>query len=84
MHVTLVHVRVKPEEIATFIAATRANHQGALAEPGNRRRDFQNRRSAARVVVGAIEDAISLTRLEHAEVIVVRGEYDVRRRERRV
>ena len=39
MHVTLVHVRVKPEAIATFIAATRANHQGALGEPGNRRFD---------------------------------------------
>jgi autoinducer 2-degrading protein len=39
MHVTLVHVRVKPESIAAFIAATRANHQGALTEPGNRRFD---------------------------------------------
>ncbi len=39
MHVTLVHVRVKPDAVAAFIAATRANHQGALAEPGNRRFD---------------------------------------------
>ena len=39
MHVTLVHVRVKPEDVAAFIAATRANHQGALGEPGNRRFD---------------------------------------------
>jgi len=39
MHVTLVHVRVKPEAVAAFIAATRANHQGALGEPGNRRFD---------------------------------------------
>jgi len=40
MHVTLVHVRVKPEAVAAFIAATRANHEGALAEPGNRRFDL--------------------------------------------
>lgn len=39
MHVTLVHVRVKPEAVAAFIAETRANHQGALGEPGNRRFD---------------------------------------------
>jgi autoinducer 2-degrading protein len=39
MHVTLVHVRVKPEAVAAFIAATRANHEGALTEPGNRRFD---------------------------------------------
>ena len=39
MHVTLVHVRVKPENVDAFIAATRANHEGALGEPGNRRFD---------------------------------------------
>ena len=39
MHVTLVHVRVKPDAVAAFIAATRANHEGALSEPGNRRFD---------------------------------------------
>lgn len=39
MHVTLVHVRVKPDAVAAFITATRANHRGALAEPGNRRFD---------------------------------------------
>ena len=39
MHVTLVHVQVKPICITDFIAATRANHQGAVAEPGNRRFD---------------------------------------------
>lgn len=39
MHVTLVHVRVKPEAIAAFIAATRANHEASVREPGNRRFD---------------------------------------------
>jgi (4S)-4-hydroxy-5-phosphonooxypentane-2,3-dione isomerase len=39
MHVTLVHVQVKPASIADFIAATRANHEGSVAEPGNRRFD---------------------------------------------
>ena len=39
MHVTLVHVRVKPESVDGFIAATRANHAASIAEPGNRRFD---------------------------------------------
>jgi autoinducer 2-degrading protein len=39
MHVTLVHVRVKPEHVAAFIAATRRNHESSTAEPGNRRFD---------------------------------------------
>ena len=39
MHVTLVHVRVKPEAIDAFIAATRANHEASIREPGNRRFD---------------------------------------------
>ena len=39
MHVTLVHVRVKPESVAGFIAATRANHEASIKEPGNRRFD---------------------------------------------
>lgn len=39
MHVTLVHVSVKPEAIDAFIAATRANHQASIDEPGNRRFD---------------------------------------------
>lgn len=40
MHVTLVHVRVKPERIAEFIEATRRNHEASIAEPGNRRFDI--------------------------------------------
>ena len=39
MHVTLVHVRVRPEDVDAFIAATRANHQASVTEPGNRRFD---------------------------------------------
>ena len=39
MHVTLVHVRVKPEAIDAFIAATRANHEASIQEDGNQRFD---------------------------------------------
>jgi autoinducer 2-degrading protein len=39
MHVTLVHVRVKPEHVADFIAATRDNHLASVRETGNRRFD---------------------------------------------
>jgi autoinducer 2-degrading protein len=39
MHVTLVHVAVKPEHIDDFIAATRRNHEASVQEPGNRRFD---------------------------------------------
>jgi (4S)-4-hydroxy-5-phosphonooxypentane-2,3-dione isomerase len=39
MHVTLVHVHVKPEAIEAFINATRANHLASIQEPGNRRFD---------------------------------------------
>ena len=39
MHVTLVHVAVKPGYIDDFIAATRRNHEASVQEPGNRRFD---------------------------------------------
>ncbi len=39
MHVTLVHVHVKPEYVEAFVAATRANHEASVREPGNRRFD---------------------------------------------
>ena len=39
MHVTLVHVHVKPEAIDDFIDACRLNHEGSVAESGNRRFD---------------------------------------------
>jgi autoinducer 2-degrading protein len=40
MHVTLVHVYVKPEAIPAFVEACRLNHEGSTAEPGNRRFDI--------------------------------------------
>lgn len=40
MHVTLVHIRVKPESIDAFIEATRANCEAATGESGNRRFDL--------------------------------------------
>jgi autoinducer 2-degrading protein len=39
MHVTLVHVRVRPEDVDAFIAATRRITRPRSAEPGNRRFD---------------------------------------------
>lgn len=39
MHVTLVHVHVKPEAVAPFIDATRENHEASVREPGNLRFD---------------------------------------------
>lgn len=39
MHVTLVHVQVKPENISDFIAASRLNHLSSINEEGNRRFD---------------------------------------------
>ncbi|CAI1882941.1 (4S)-4-hydroxy-5-phosphonooxypentane-2,3-dione isomerase [Serratia ficaria] len=39
MHVTLVEINVKQDKIAEFIAVFRANHLGAIDEPGNLRFD---------------------------------------------
>ncbi len=39
MHVTIVHVHVKPDRVEDFIAATTPNHEGSVREPGNRRFD---------------------------------------------
>jgi autoinducer 2-degrading protein len=39
MHVTVVEIRVKPERVAEFVEASRANHEGSVREPGNRRFD---------------------------------------------
>lgn len=43
MVVTLVHVHVKPQHVAAFIAATKANHEASVREPGNRRFDVLQR-----------------------------------------
>jgi len=39
MHVTLVHVRVLPENVEAFMEATKRNHENSIQEPGNRRFD---------------------------------------------
>ncbi len=40
MHVTIVHVQVKPEHLHDFIEASRLNHEGSVRESGNRRFDI--------------------------------------------
>jgi autoinducer 2-degrading protein len=39
MAVRLVHIHVKQQHVDEFLAATRANHLGSVAEPGNIRFD---------------------------------------------
>lgn len=39
MHVTLVHVYVKPESVDDFIQATTPNHENSVRESGNLRFD---------------------------------------------
>jgi (4S)-4-hydroxy-5-phosphonooxypentane-2,3-dione isomerase len=39
MHVTLVHIEVKPDNIQDFIVATRTNHEASIKEQGNLRFD---------------------------------------------
>ena len=39
MHVTLVHVHIKPERVNDFIEATKINHELSTRERGNRRFD---------------------------------------------
>ncbi|OQW94210.1 MAG: antibiotic biosynthesis monooxygenase [Beggiatoa sp. IS2] len=39
MHVTLVHVEVKPEYLAQFISAIQTNHIASIKESGNCRFD---------------------------------------------
>lgn len=52
MHVTLVQVHVKAEQISAFIAATRANHEASLRETGCLRFDvLQSADDPARFVL---------------------------------
>ena len=52
MHVTLVHIAVKPEHVERFMAATRRNHEASVQEPGNRRFDvLQSATDPARFVL---------------------------------
>jgi autoinducer 2-degrading protein len=59
MHVTLVYVRVIPEYLGDFIAATEANHRASRREVGNLRFDvLQSAEDPARfVLVEAYADA---------------------------
>jgi len=70
MHVTLVHVHVKSEHVNDFIAATRANHLGAMAEPGNLRFDILQQagdptRFVLYEVYASAEDAAAHKRTAH-------------------
>jgi len=40
MHVTVVYIHVKPERVADFVEAIRANHERSVLEPGNLRFDI--------------------------------------------
>ena len=40
MHVTLVHVHLRPGRAAAFVEATRINHEASIHEPGNLRFDL--------------------------------------------
>ena len=52
MHVTLVHVRVRPESIEAFVEATRRNHESSIQELGNRRFDvLQDPQHATRFIL---------------------------------
>lgn len=52
MHVTMVKVSVKPDRVEDFVEATRANHEGSVAEAGNRRFDIlQDPEDATRFVL---------------------------------
>lgn len=39
MNVTLVEINIKPERVDEFLEVFRANHEGAIKEPGNLRFD---------------------------------------------
>jgi autoinducer 2-degrading protein len=70
MQVTLVHVHVKPAQIEAFIAATRANHEASVREPGNRRFDvLQNPEDAGHFILyeayATAEDAVAHKQTAH-------------------
>lgn len=70
MHVTLVHVRVKPEHTEAFIIATRLNHISSIKEPGNQRFDvLQDPEAPDRFILyeayASAEDALAHKETEH-------------------
>ena len=73
MHVTLVHVRVKPGFIQEFITATHANHEASVREAGNRRFDvLQNPDEPAHFILyeayATAEDAAAHKQTAHYAV----------------
>ncbi|MGR8941117.1 MAG: antibiotic biosynthesis monooxygenase [Gammaproteobacteria bacterium] len=70
MHVTLVHVHVKPAHIDDFIAATRLNHEASIREAGNRRFDvLQSPENPSQFILyeayGSAEDAAAHKQTAH-------------------
>ena len=70
MHVTLVHVWVKPERVHDFIEASRHNHESSIREPGNRRFDIlQNADDPNKFILyeayATAEDAAAHKETEH-------------------
>ncbi len=70
MHVTLVHVHVKPEHVDDFIKASLANSAASSKEPGNRRFDvLQSSDDPSRFVLyeayATAEDAAAHKQTEH-------------------
>jgi len=70
MHVTLVHVHVKPGHIDDFVAATIRNHEGSIREPGNLRFDVlqcadRPDRFVLYEVYRSAEDAAAHKRTDH-------------------
>ena len=70
MHVTIVHVWVKPEHTTDFIEASRANHLASVQEPGNRRFDvLQDAQDPAKFVLyeayASTEDAAAHKQTDH-------------------
>lgn len=52
MHVTLVHVAVRADQVEAFITATRLNHESSVRESGNLRFDvLQSPNDATRFVL---------------------------------
>ena len=57
MNVTLVEINIKPERVDEFLEVFRANHEGALQEPGNLRFDvLQDQVPVLRKLVRAFND----------------------------
>jgi len=70
VHVTLVHVHVKPEHLEDFVEATRLNHEASVREPGNLRFDvLQSAEDPCRFVLyeayASAEDAAAHKKTAH-------------------